>query len=387
MAEYLVDYAADVDLVTRTGLSTLPGGHLTSAGERIGLYGQSDINCGIWTVVTPGAWTRATDFDSSSEVVYNAKIYPQNSDGSDGAQEGSEFYVATTGTITPGSTAFSIAQRSYGVVQTPGSGLIKVNNDWQQASTGVIPGTYTEVTVDSRGHIKSGSDISLFSTFMEGLRIWWDSATQLRVEEGAAYINDPGTVIDNPADITIASPTLTANTWYYVYAYDSGGGMAVEVSDVDPAITYRGRAREKGNPIADPTRRFLGTIRSGSSSNTIRSFYRSGTGWVHWQEGTSATPFRVLSLGTQATTFSSSISASAVVPSTVRIGLIQVRCGSLASEFTNNGTDIQLRVSANADVVVPFVLTGSQSFQYRHPGGTPSPGTSVDVLGYLEPLA
>lgn len=274
MARLYADYASPVEQTTLTGLSTLPGGHVCVAGERILVYGDDDTNCGIWVVVDPGAWTRATDFDTSGEVVFDTEIVPDSSDGSNGVQAGSVFYVATTGTITPGTTAFSIVQRTYEEVQTPGVGITKVGSDWRQSTTGVLAGSYDRVTVDERGNVTTGSSSETATTFLEGLRLVWLTNTSFRVEEGAAYVTGTGSIVDLAVDTDITAGTkglpgtFVANTWYYVYLYSNGGVGDIEVSTTAPAAPYRENAREHGS---DDTRRFLGQVYA-TSTTVLRQF-------------------------------------------------------------------------------------------------------------------
>lgn len=85
--------------VTLSGSQTV-GGETPANGKRVGIFGQTDgAENGIWIVNTSGAWTRATDFNESAEVVTGALVPVLY-----GTNAGS-FVLVTTGTITVGITA------------------------------------------------------------------------------------------------------------------------------------------------------------------------------------------------------------------------------------------------------------------------------------------
>lgn len=383
MADILVDYASPVELTTLTGLSTLPGGHVTVAGERILVYGEADTDCGIWVVVSGGAWTRATDFDASSEVVFNQQIVPQSDDGANGIQAGSVFYVSTTGTITPGTTAFSITQRTYEEVQTPGVGIVKVGSDWQQSTTGIIAGSYDRVTVDERGNATSGSSSETETTFIEGLKLVWLTNTSFRVEEGAAYINGTGSIVDLAVDTDIAAgtkglpSTFAANTWYYVYLYSNAGVGDIEVSTTAPVTTpYRGTAREKGGP--DNTRRFIGALRATSTTVLARFTHNLSDNSIYY--GVSVVQHSALT----ATTFTARSLATMVPPTSTRAYVwffANLNASVSVNLDVSNATTQDLVVARTSQNHALWLSTDS-SQQIYVKNNAASGATDVQTLGY-----
>jgi len=396
MAEFQVDYAAPVERTTLSGLSTLPDGHVTAAGERVLAYGPAGVNVGIWVVVSGGPWTRATDFDASTEIVWNAKIYPRF-----GEHAGAEFYVATTETITPGVTPFTIHQRTYPQIQTPGVGFEKVLNDWRLATTGILPGSYDRATFDAYGRAYAGSAAETATTFMEGLKLVYDGAAALTVEEGGAYVPGAGTIVDLSLDESLTGMVLTANSWYYLSLYSDAREGAVEYSTQRPASPYRGSARVKGGPDnVDPdvspndTRRFVGSVRAGATANTMRPFERWPDGTVLWMEDTNNAPYRVIDDGRSATF--APVNCSAVVPPTSRwafVKILQRTTQILDIDTGNTGTVWTslngISTAGERYAVYLWVrLDASGIFQYKF-ASSPAAGNGiiVDVLGFWEALA
>lgn len=85
----------------------------------------------------------------------------------------------------------------------------------------------------------------------------------LSVSPGMCYLPNTNRIqSDGTASVTLTG--ATANTFYHLYAYDSGGGaMGLELSTVAPDVPYLGTARCK---TGDQTRRYLITGRTNASS-------------------------------------------------------------------------------------------------------------------------
>jgi len=106
--------------VTLTGLLTVDG-FTTVAGNRILVnFNGGHVNNGIW-VVASGAWTRATDADTSAKVT--AGMYTFVSEGTAYADSG--WVLTTNDTITLGTTAIAFVQFSGAGQITAGAGLTK----------------------------------------------------------------------------------------------------------------------------------------------------------------------------------------------------------------------------------------------------------------------
>lgn len=88
--------------ITLSGEQTIDGIACVTL-DRVFLFGQTaPAENGIWTVST-GAWTRAADFDESTEIFTGALVMVQQ--GTVGA--GVIFQLSTTGAITVGSTSLA----------------------------------------------------------------------------------------------------------------------------------------------------------------------------------------------------------------------------------------------------------------------------------------
>ena len=95
------------------------------AGDRVLVKDQTTTaDNGIYVVVSGGAWTRATDFDSSQEVTPGAFAFVE--EGTVSADTG--WVLTTNGTITVGTTGLSFTQFSGAGSILAGTGLTKTGN-------------------------------------------------------------------------------------------------------------------------------------------------------------------------------------------------------------------------------------------------------------------
>jgi hypothetical protein len=127
--------------------------------------------------------------------------------------------------------------------------------------------------------------------FIEGLRLVYVGRNALTVEAGSAYVPSLGKVLDVPTDIALTGMTFTATTWYHVYLYDSGGGVgAIEYSNTGP-VRYFGKSYNK---TGDTSRRYLGSVLTGSGSGMFKFYHDTGTSQMEYIEGTPTTiPFKL----------------------------------------------------------------------------------------------
>ena len=113
--------AATTANITLANTQTLDGVSL-SAGDRVLVKDQSDASeNGLYVVVDGGSWTRATDFDSSTEVTSGAFVFVES--GSTNSDAG--FTLTTDGSITVGSTSLAFTQFSGAGSISAGTGLSK----------------------------------------------------------------------------------------------------------------------------------------------------------------------------------------------------------------------------------------------------------------------
>jgi len=161
--------AATTANITLSGTQTVDGVSLI-AGDRVLVKDQSTgANNGIY-VVAAGAWSRASDADSSSEVGPGLFCFVE-----EGTANSDSGWVCTNdGTVTLGTTALTFAQFSGAGQITAGAGLTKSGNtlDVGTASTARIvvnadsidlatvgtAGTYRSVTTDAYGRVTAGTN-------------------------------------------------------------------------------------------------------------------------------------------------------------------------------------------------------------------------------------
>jgi hypothetical protein len=120
------DYMSTAN-ITLSGLGTQAGGDWSAsltAGLRILVAGQTDATTnGIYTASSTG-WTRATDFNSSTNIVPNSFVFV--SKGTSYADTG--WVLTTDGAVTVGTTSLTFAQFSSAGVVVAGNGLTKTGN-------------------------------------------------------------------------------------------------------------------------------------------------------------------------------------------------------------------------------------------------------------------
>ena len=244
----------------------------------------------------------------------------------------------------------------------------------------------SQLAAVSPASVAAGAALWTFPGHIDGLKLEWLAANQLRVTTGSAYIQSLGYAINVAAAITKTGMTLTANTWYHVYLYMNGATPDIEFVTTAPAAAYNGTARSK---TGDTTRRYLGSVKCGASANSMMKFSQSGER-VQWYDDTGVAPFRVLSLGV-ATTLTA-VAAAAVVPVTSRMAQLKLTnsCPDVPARFTNSDAGqtppanlVSLPAGTNNYAFLDFPLNSSQELQYFMNGTPVSGGAYIDVLGYV----
>ena len=163
--------------VTLSGAQTIDGVAVV-AGDRVLVKNQTvDSENGIY-VVDASAWSRAVDADVNADVTSGLFTFVE--EGSVNADSG--WVLTTDGSITVGTTGLFFSQFSGAGSITAGAGLTKNGNqidvvtadanrivvnadNIDLATTGVIAGTYTSVTVDSYGRTTGGSNPTTLSGY------------------------------------------------------------------------------------------------------------------------------------------------------------------------------------------------------------------------------
>jgi hypothetical protein len=243
----------------------------------------------------------------------------------------------------------------------------------------------------------SGSDVVEDTTFITGLRVEYVSATQYRVTSGQCYIPAAGAVSELAANST-RTPSIGANTWYYVYAINVGGNLSFEESTTVP-IVYRGTAKQK---TGDASRRLVGAFKTNGSSQIMKSIKVGDK--VQWLENVYALPLWVAG-GTHATntfaaTTETAIDLSGAMPAHSQLAHLRLanQEGSDTLYLGNADDNITLAddvaLFQTATVVSGSTLDGitdlifptssTRTISYRWQGSAPGSARSLHVAGYFE---
>jgi hypothetical protein len=152
--------AATTANITLSGTQTIDGFGV-SVGDRVLVKNQTTgANNGIY-VVAAGAWSRATDADTSGEVTTGIYTFILN-----GTTNGNKtFTLTTTGTITLGTTDLTFANLAADAIVTAGTGLTRSRTTLSLTSGVVATGTYRSVTVDTYGRVTAGTTPTTFTGY------------------------------------------------------------------------------------------------------------------------------------------------------------------------------------------------------------------------------
>lgn len=106
------------------------------------------------------------------------------------------------------------------------------------------------------------------ATAVSGIGVFVGGVDQLVIDDDVLSITD-GT--EAPGSLPLAS----ANTWYYVYAYNNAGSVALQVSTDPPDASLTWKVS------GDGTHRYIGTFRTDGSGNPIA--FESDGGAYLWR--------------------------------------------------------------------------------------------------------
>lgn len=240
-------------------------------------------------------------------------------------------------------------------------------------------------------------------SYVAGLQVRWQSATQIQIDAGAAYIPSVGAPASISTTTTLA-PSLSASAWHYVYALKIGANLSFEASTTAPAV-YFGKSRQK---TGDASRRYVpnSAFKTNASSQIIK-FQKTGP-WHRWLEDTMNTPFRLINLTSAIPTVETNQSCATVVPPTSRMAklfFLLDNFGNTGNRAIYFGTPDDAITLGSATSFAPgpalFYITSSfqedlksgefhlpldatQQFNWR--GSGTSARIMVSVLGYHEEL-
>ena len=267
-----VDTTVKGVLTTHTILSgtmTTPDGAILGVGDRCLVAGQNDpIQNGIYYVDT-ASWAYDEEFHlypAVSARIFSGSVYKH-----------SEWILNTEADVLPGVGVQNWVLDKLGGAGVPGDGMTRDGQGHMVTdATGVSPGVYQNpnITVLEDGRIASASASNIVRSYQEGLEVQYVNATTLRVLNGAAFISGISRIVEMSTVRTL-TPSLAANTQYYVYLYDVNGVGQIDISTTGPAAAYLGTAKNK---LGDDSMRYLGQFKTlvGSAQLDSASFSAQG---------------------------------------------------------------------------------------------------------------
>ena len=174
------------------------------AGNRVLVKNQSTAaDNGIY-VVAAGAWTRATDFDSTAEVTGGAFVYVE--EGTTQADSG--WVLTNDGTITVGTTGLTFTQFSGAGQITAGAGLTKSGNTIDAVGT-TDRITVAADSIDIASTYVGQTSITTLGTIGTGT---WNATTIAANRGGTGVANAVGSTITLGGALTFSGAFTTQFT-------------------------------------------------------------------------------------------------------------------------------------------------------------------------------
>lgn len=240
---------------------------------------------------------------------------------------------------------------------------------------------------DDAGLVTPMSGQPIPAGYIDGLKMEYVAAGQMRFTSGSAYIPSLGRVLALPSALT-KTLTLAANTWYHNFLYSNAGTTDVETVTTLPDTPYSGTARAK---TGDTSRRYIGSFRTNASSQIMRFTHCLSSGDIRWGEVPGNAPLRILASGTATTSTDVSASASSPITassvflravSTVSAGGPIAFIGSpVDGTAVAPGSNYTISVEAGKEFYTYMPLV-SQNVKYIMSTTPASGGLFLDVLGF-----
>ena len=209
--------------ITLSGTQTIDGVVL-SVGDRVLVKNQTNQTQNGTYVVSAGAWSRATDSDTGTELV-NAFYFVQQGT----TLQATGWVQSTPGPITISSTNIVFSQFSGAADYVAGNGLTKtgltfdvgtasssrivVNADnIDLATSGVTAGTYGRVTVDVYGRVTSGTSDNTDNVTEGSSNLYFTNARAQSAITGGASSIVTANLTANRALVSDASGKVVVST-------------------------------------------------------------------------------------------------------------------------------------------------------------------------------
>lgn len=378
--------------ITLSGIQTIDG-VLLVAGDRVLVKNQTNATQNGTYDASSGAWTRSSDSDTGIELV-NAFYFVQAGN----TLQATGFTQSSPGPITVGTTSIVFNQFSGAADFQAGAGLTKtgltfdvgtasssrilVNADnIDLATTGVVAGTYTKVTLDAYGRATTAS-----------------TATTTDITEGTnLYFNDSRA----RAAITGGASSITTSNLAVSRALISGTGGKVEVSTVTSAelahltgVTSAIQTQLNGKQAADPTLNTIASLTPGpntliyftgadvADTTTITPLGRTIIGSI---DSTAARTTLGLSIGTDVQAYDPDLGAIATLSGTT--GFLKKNAANTWSLDTSTYLTSNQAITLSGDVTgsgatgIAVTLANSGVLAGTYGSATQVPVFAVDAKG------
>lgn len=233
------EVATTADIVL-SGTQTIDG-YAAQVGDRVLVKDQTDpIQNGVY-VVAAGAWTRATDVDTGTEIKGMAILVLNGT-----ASGLSQWINTNTTTPTVGSDPITFAMlQGAGTTYTAGTGLTLAGNQFSITNTGVTGGTYTKVTVNSQGQVTTGTDLNATDVNTALGYTAYNGTTNpngfLTGNQAVTLSGDATGTGTTAITVALANTGVAAGTYSKVTVDAKGRvttGANINASDVTTALTF-----------------------------------------------------------------------------------------------------------------------------------------------------
>ncbi len=382
-----MDYQGVWDASTNTpnigGSSPSKGDYYkVSVAGSTSLSGITDWKVGDWAVYNGSSWDKIDNTDQVTSVdgrtgvitlsdlyasINDARLRQIRDEGSALANRAILDFVGAGVTVTDDSAGGRTQVSISGASASDASETVRGVGE-----EATVPEA-KDGTLDSPYMLSPAKLMAVFGwawqTRLEGLRVDWQSATQVIVRAGVAWVPGANKLVELASDVTInfaaggtAPPvtgtgTLTVNrsTAGFLYIYLNSSGQVV-VSTTAPAASYRGHAKTMSG---NTSTRYVESLYA-SAANTIRRYDRTGE-WVMWvADGMVALD----AVGNVGTTFQDSSLANLKPSHSSRVEVdVHYANGTNAARYLVNGDSDGLATVGGSEstpqVFTQNLLTGS----------------------------